>query len=300
MCLVLVALRSHPEYPLVVAANRDEFYDRATVPAQLWEEVPSVLAGRDLKAGGTWLGVDRRGRIAAVTNFRQGERENPAPRSRGLLVSEFLTGDAPAPEYMDRVQRDAALYNGFNLIAGDAGGLFYFSNRQGRVRHLAPGVYGLSNHLLDTPWPKVATTKTAFHAMLTGRGSELSEDLLRLLADRSQPADDLLPSTGVPPDWERLLSSAFIASDHYGTRSSTVVLVDRKGGVMFTERGFGPGGKPGEERRFQFPVAATADRGAPLRMKDDSGRLICSNLERLFRGSDCPIHISCGRAPAGY
>ena len=256
MCLVLVALRSHPEYPLVVAANRDEFYDRATAPAQLWEDAPSVLAGRDLKAGGTWLGVDRRGRLAAVTNFRQGEREAPAPRSRGLLVNDFLTGDGPVLQYMEQVQRDAGLYNGFNLIAGDAGGLFYFSNCQGVVLNLAPGVYGLSNHLLDTPWPKVATTKNAFHAMLTGPGPGLSEDLFRLLSDGSRPSDELLPSTGVPPEWERLLSSAFIASDHYGTRSSTVVLVDRNGGVTFTERGFGRGGAPGEERRFQLQVAS--------------------------------------------
>ena len=261
MCLVLVALTSHPEYPLVLAANRDEFYDRPTAPAQLWEDAPSVLAGRDLKAGGTWLGVDVRGRLGAVTNYRQGERESPAPRSRGLLVSEFLTGDTATFQYMERVQREAGLYNGFNLIAGDAGGLFYFSNRQGRVRNLGPGVYGLSNHLLDTPWPKVASTKSVFHALLTGRGSGLSEDLFGLLSDRNRPGDDLLPSTGVAPEWERLLSSAFIASDHYGTRSCTVVLVNRDGGVTFTERSFGPGGKPGEERCFQLQAitGATGD-----------------------------------------
>ena len=261
MCLVLAALRSHPEYPLVLAANRDEFYDRPTAPAQLWDEVPSVLAGRDLKAGGAWLGVDRRGRLAAVTNYRQGERENPAPRSRGLLVSEFLTSDVPTLEYMERVQREAGLYNGFNLIAGGAGGLHYFSNREGRVRHLAPGVYGLSNHLLDTPWPKVSASKRAFNAILSGRDPELTTGLFQLLSNAYQPSDDLLPSTGVTPEWERLLSSAFIASDHYGTRSSTVVLVDRNGGVMFTERGFGPGGKPGEETSIQLQVLTTRTEG---------------------------------------
>jgi uncharacterized protein with NRDE domain len=252
MCLVLIALDSHPDYSLIVAANRDEFYERPTAAAAIWADAPSVLAGRDLKAGGTWLGIDRQGRLAAVTNYRQGERESPAPRSRGRLVSEFLTADLGALEYIERVQGEADLYNGFNLIAGDPGGFFYYSNREGRVRSLAPGVYGLSNHLLDTPWPKVAATKSAFGALLTGRASELTADLFALLSDRSRPADDLLPSTGIGREWERLLSSAFIASDGYGTRSSTVVLVGRDGRLVFIERSFGPGGTPGTEARFEM------------------------------------------------
>jgi uncharacterized protein with NRDE domain len=211
-----------------------------------------VLAGRDLKAGGTWLGIDRRGRFAAVTNYRQGQRESPAPRSRGRLVSDFLTGDAGAPEYFERVRSEADLYNGFNLIAGDAGRLLYFSNREGRVRHLAPGVYGLSNHLLDTPWPKVAATKSAFGTLLSDRASELAAELFTLLSDRNRPTDALLPSTGVGPEWERLLSSAFIASDDYGTRSSTVVLIGGDNSIVFVERGFGPRGEAGAETRFQF------------------------------------------------
>ena len=250
MCLVLIALDSHLAYPLIVAANRDEFYDRPTAPAGFWSDAPSVLAGRDLKAGGTWLGVDRQGRLAAVTNYRQGERESPAPRSRGLLVSEFLTGETGAPDYIERVSREADLYNGFNLIAGDASGFFYFSNREGRIRILGAGVYGLSNHLLDTPWPKVTGTKSAFGAVLNREGAELTTELLALLSNRDRASDDQLPSTGVGPEWERLLSSAFIASDRYGTRSSTVVLVGRGGDIRFTERSFGPGGQPGTEARF--------------------------------------------------
>jgi uncharacterized protein with NRDE domain len=256
MCLVLLALDSHPQYSLVVAANRDEFYDRPTAPAEFWSDAPSVLGGRDLKAGGTWLGIDRMGRLAAVTNYRQGERESPAPRSRGHLVSDFLMGDADALEYIERVRSEAELYNGFNLIAGDPWGLFYFSNRERRVRSLAPGLYGLSNHLLDTPWPKVASAKSALGALLNHGASELTEDLFALLSDRSQPADGVLPATGVSPEWERLLSSAFIASDGYGTRSSTVVLVGRSGDMVFVERSFGPGGAPGAEARFvpvEFP-----------------------------------------------
>jgi uncharacterized protein with NRDE domain len=251
MCLVLIAMDQHPDYSLIVAANRDEFYDRPTAPAEFWADAPTVLAGRDLRAGGTWLGIDRKGRIALVTNYRQGQREDPAPHSRGRLVSDFLTGDAGAGDHIARVRSEAHLYNGFNLIAGDAGGLFYFSNREGRVRRLTPGVYGLSNHLLDTPWPKVAATKTAFGALLNGGATELTGDLFALLSDRNRPADGLLPSTGVGPEWERLLSSAFIASDGYGTRSSTVVLFGRDGSILFVERSFGAGGAAGGELRFE-------------------------------------------------
>jgi uncharacterized protein with NRDE domain len=250
MCLVLIALKSHADYPLIVAANRDEFYDRPTATAGFWTDTPSVLAGRDLKAGGTWLGTDTRGRLAAVTNYRQGQRERAAPRSRGYLVSEFLTGDAAVPEYMRRVQQEAELYNGFNLIAGDPSALFYYSNREGRIRDLTPGVYGLSNHLLDTPWPKVTASKRALGNLLSRPGAELTDQLFALLADRRQAGDEQLPSTGVGQDWERLLSSAFIVSPDYGTRSSTVVLLAGDGSRMFIERSFGRGGEPAGEVRF--------------------------------------------------
>jgi uncharacterized protein with NRDE domain len=257
MCLVLLALDSHPEYSLVLAANRDEFYDRPTAPAGLWPDARHVLGGRDLRAGGTWLGIDLGGRVAAVTNYRQGQRESVAPRSRGHLVSEFLVGDTGAAEYMDRVRRDAELYNGFNLLAGDAAGMFYYSNREGRMRSLEPAIYGLSNHLLDTAWPKVTATKTAFDALLKSRAPDLTAHLFALLANRDLARDEQLPSTGVSQGWERLLSSAFVASDHYGTRSTTVVLMGRDGGVIFVERSFGPGGVAGGEVRFEFQIVTS-------------------------------------------
>ena len=253
MCLILLALDTHPDYSLVVAANRDEFYDRPTASATFWDQAPAVLAGRDLRAGGTWLGIDRRGRLAAVTNYRQGRREAEVPRSRGRLVSDYLTSGADGRDYIARVERDAALYNGFNLIAGDARALFYYSNREGTVRELGSGVYGLSNHLLDSPWPKVTAGKGGLSALLAG-GGDLLPDLFALLADRRMAADDLLPRTGVSPEWERLLSSAFIASRDYGTRSSTVVLIGRDGRAVFVERGFGPGGALGEEARYEFDL----------------------------------------------
>ena len=255
MCLVLLALDTHPDYALVLAANRDEFYDRPTAPAAFWADAPAVLAGRDLRAGGTWLGIDRLGRLAAVTNYRQGRRETEAPRSRGQLVSDYLTSRIDARAHIARVERDAELYNGFNLICGDAGGLAYFSNREGRARPLGPGVYGLSNHLLDSPWPKVTAGKDGLTGLLSTSGGELIASLFALLADRRQVADELLPQTGVSPEWERLLSAAFIASPEYGTRSSTVVLAGRDSRALFVERTFGPGGTPGDDVRFELDLA---------------------------------------------
>jgi len=252
MCLILAAVDSHPQYALVVAANRDEFYDRPTAPAAFWPDHPWILAGRDLKAGGTWLGIDRRGRFAAVTNFRQGTRETDAPRSRGLLVSDYLMGDTDARAQIARAERDAAQYNGFNLLAGDARALHYFSNREGRPRTLGRGIYGLSNHLLDTAWPKVTASKTALSAALGGSGTALIPNLFGLLADPRQAADEHLPKTGIGLDWERLLSSAFIAAREYGTRSSTVVLVGRDGKMVFAERTFGPDGGPSGEIREEI------------------------------------------------
>lgn len=254
MCLILIALDSHPDYSLVVAANRDEFYDRPSAVAAFWTDSPWILGGRDLKAGGTWLGIDRLGRFAAVTNYRQGQRESAAPHSRGHLVSDYLATGIDARAHVERVERDAALYNGFNLIAGDARELFYFSNREGRTRALGPGIYGLSNHLLDTAWPKVTSSKNALNALLTRGVSELVPKLFALLSDRRQAADRSLPRTGVGLVWERLLSAAFIASSDYGTRSSTVVLVGRDGNMEFFERNFGPNGTPTEDVRHEFRI----------------------------------------------
>ena len=254
MCLILTALDSHRNYPLVIAANRDEFYDRPTAPAAFWGDRPWMLGGRDLTAGGTWLGIDRRGRFAAVTNYRQGERETAAPRSRGLLVSDFLAAGIDAGTYVTQVERESALYNGFNLLVGDARELRYFSNREGRARVLGTGIYGLSNHLLDTDWPKVTSSKSALRALLSDAGAELVPSLFALLADRRQAVDESLPQTGIGLQWERLLSSAFISSQEYGTRSSTVVLVGRDGGILFVERRFGPGGVPAGEARYEFQV----------------------------------------------
>lgn len=251
MCLILVAWRVREDFPLIVAANRDEFHDRPTAPADFWEERPGLLAGRDLKAGGTWLGVTRRGRWAALTNYRDPSAFRPAAPSRGRLVLDYLAGRATPPGYLRRIAAAADGYNGFNLLAGDRRSLCWFSNRGGGGV-LAPGLYGLSNGLLDAPWPKVARGKEGLAALLVQPPAPSPEALLALLADRSLPPDGELPVTGVGLERERVLAPLFIAAPGYGTRSSTVLMVDRSGGVTFVERLFDSRPDPWMTARFAF------------------------------------------------
>lgn len=224
MCVIYFALNVHPDYPLVLLANRDEFYDRPTSPAHSWEDHPNVFAGRDLVAGGTWLGITGSGRIAAVTNYR----EPGAPRgwrSRGDLVSEFLKGFASTEDYLAEVTARSNDYSGFNLLVGEIEptrcDLGYFSNRGGGARKLESGVYGLSNHLLDTPWPKVVNGKNRLERILAKPFDKQS--LFRLLADEALAPDADLPDTGIGYEKEKALSAIFIKTPVYGTRCSTVV-----------------------------------------------------------------------------
>lgn len=256
MCLILLAWQAHPDYPLVVAANRDEFFSRRTAAADFWEDAPNVLAGRDLEAGGTWLGVTRNGRFAALTNYRDPARNTMEAPSRGELVRRFLIGGQSAEDYLSELESCADRYNGFNLIFGDPDGLWCFSNCGEGEQALAPGVYGLSNHLLDTPWPKVARGKSALNGALQALPNEAP--LFALLRDDSIAPDDALPRTGVSLEWERLLSAAFVRSPQYGTRSATVLLRDRSGWVRFIEQGFLPDALPGERREFAFVVSGKA------------------------------------------
>lgn len=238
MCLIVFAWQAHPDFPLVLGANRDEFLDRPTQPATFWAEPPDLLAGRDLRNGGTWLGITRSGRIAAVTNYRQGSAPRTDLRSRGLLVSEFLAADRSPEAHLAAVAAERRAYDGFNLLAGDGRAIFYFSNRGSDPQPVAPGVHGLSNALLDTPWPKVERAKSALTQFLDRDRGALVEGVLALLADRVRPQDDELPRTGVSLEWERCLSPVFIASPDYGTRCSTVLVIDRHGNVTFVERSF--------------------------------------------------------------
>lgn len=253
MCLILLAHRAHPDYPLVVAANRDEWYSRPTAPAGFWPDAPDVFAGRDLEANGTWMGITRDGRFAALTNFRDPARNRPQAPSRGGLVRDFLTGDASPAAYLDALDAVADRFNGFSLLVGDRDALLYYSNRGGERRAIEPGVHGLSNHLLDVPWPKVRDGKARLAERLNG-GVDV-DGLLEVLGDARLAPDDELPQTGVALEWERRLSALKIETPEYGTRASTVLLVAADGQVTFVERSFDHSGAANGTVRERFRIA---------------------------------------------
>lgn len=237
MCLVLFAYNMHPEYNLIVAANRDEFYKRPTEPAHFWPDFPEILAGRDLEKNGTWMGVTRKGRFAALTNYRDPNEVTAGKRSRGELVADALTYKESLEEYMRTLTEKNESYPGYNLIAGNKEELFYYSNIGQVLQKLEPGIYGVSNHLLNTEWPKVKIGRRGLETIINENNSDLTEKLFELLKLADPAPDEELPSTGVGLEWERLLSPLFINSDHYGTRSSTVLLMSEKE-IHYTERVF--------------------------------------------------------------
>ncbi|MDR2306267.1 MAG: NRDE family protein [Paucimonas sp.] len=243
MCLIVFAWRPGHALPLIVAANRDEFYARPAQALAAWEDTPQVHAGRDLEAGGTWLGVGPDGRFAALTNIRDPGRPQ-GPRSRGELVAAFLQGRLGVEAYLDQVASRGGQYSGFNLLVGDSQRLGYLNAREATPRLLTEGVYGLSNAGLDTPWPKLLKARRGLQALLA---SADPQQLLAMLADAEPAPDGELPETGVGLATEKLLSSVFIASQNYGTRASTVLIVDAQGRRRMVERSFGPfGGHLGE------------------------------------------------------
>lgn len=252
MCLIAFSWNSDaPRDRLILAANRDEFYGRATAPAHWWPEAPQVFAGKDLEGGGTWMGITRTGRFAAITNFRAPSEKNPTARSRGGLTADYLTGDEAPDDYLHAVADKARRYNGFNLIVGELYGaegrgpsLWYYGSKEGQIRALPAGSYGLSNALLNTPWSKSLravsqlTVLNAQHASLHA--------YLDLLADGNEAPDCDLPDTGVAYDWEKRLSAIFIHSPQYGTRSSTVVRARSDGHLSALERSYDASGAQGE------------------------------------------------------
>ena len=256
MCLILFSLDRHPVYRLVFAANRDEFYNRPTSPAD-FRRAGAFIAGKDLKSGGTWMGITKTGRFAAVTNYREGWKQPENTPSRGHLVRDFLTGDLSPRDYLEKIKMSAMAYNGFNLLAGNTEGLYYYSNRDDNMQKVPPGIHGISNHLLDTPWPKVQKGKRLFSEIMSTNMKIDPEDLFTLLGDQSKTPDEYLPETGIGMEWERILSPIFIVSDIYGTRSSSVILWDKKNNIEFFERNFHPvDGKiiQGETRVFRFSL----------------------------------------------
>lgn len=235
MCLLVFAWKMHPDYELILAANRDEFLQRPARPADFWEEYPGLLAGKDLEGGGTWLGVTAEGKFSAITNYRDMKNHKKIAPTRGKLPLNYLTGNQEPDAYIESIRPDAHRFNGFNLLVGNKGSIWYYSNIQNQPAELGPGIYGLSNHLLDTPWPKVERAKKSMTAITNAEIPDL-EELFGLLNDRTPAPDNLLPDTGLDVTTEKRLSSAFIETEGYGTRSSTVILSKKGGQIQFIER----------------------------------------------------------------
>jgi uncharacterized protein with NRDE domain len=252
MCLVLVVWRADARYPCLVAANRDEFHARPTARADWWPTHPQILGGRDLEAGGTWLGLTRAGRFAALTNYRDPKRCPKQAPSRGALVTSILESGAGVAECLTYLAGVAANYNGFNLIFSDGQKLGIYESVARSGRELGPGIYGLSNHLLDSPWPKVQKAKSQLKEAL----SQMSDTapLLAVLRDDRPAPDEELPRTGLSLEWERLLSSAFVRAPDYGTRCSTIIRIDQRGRAYFDEWSWNSGGEDVGRSSRQFEL----------------------------------------------
>jgi uncharacterized protein with NRDE domain len=285
MCLVVLAWESHPRYRVIVAANRDEFHERPSAPLGWWQDEPRILAGRDLRGLGTWMGVARSGRFGIVTNFRDLETP-PAPDapSRGELVTRFLTGPTSATEYLAELRARASRYAGFNLLLGSPRALHYFSNRNGdTARQLAAGVYGLSNQWLDTPWPKLLRARARLSELVHG-GPVETEAMFSLLSDREPAESDETPDTGLPREWERALSAPFVVHERYGTRCSTLLLVERNGHTTMLERRYDAAGTLTGSSRMAFDSLDLQERRLDDTTHDEDRRETCA-LHRSFDDS---------------
>ncbi len=249
MCLVVFAWKSHPDYRLILAANRDEFHGRPSQDADWWPDQPDLLAGRDLQAGGTWLATHRSGRFATVTNYRENQRVKPGLRSRGEIVTNFVAGEAEPMSFVASISD--APYAGVSVLAADRENLCYASNRGDAATALSPGVYGLSNASLDAPWSKLLRSKEALAKLLDDDRVNPTE-LLRILADRTPAATSEVVSNDLPFKLARALTAPFIVADEYGTRCSTTVLVSNDGRIEFFERRFDKKGNPSGESGFRF------------------------------------------------
>ena len=248
MCLIAVAHRAHPDYPLLLAANRDEYYARPTEGIHFWDSVPGLLAGKDLEAGGTWLGITRSGRFAAITNYRNPPLHPDKPRSRGELPLNFLSGKDDPADYLANI--DGGRYAGFNLVVGTPGRLCYYSNVEDRVRELPAGIYSLCNGPLDGGWPKQVESNARLGDLLAGKITH--EALAAAVDDRATAPDPALPDTGVGLELERALSPQFIVLPEYGTRATTTLSVAADGRVEMRERTYDARGEPGELRKVTF------------------------------------------------
>ncbi len=265
MCLLIFAHNVSPQQPLVIAANRDEFHARPTTASDFWAEYPELLAGRDREQGGTWMGITRQGRFAAITNYRDPARTVPAPRSRGKLPLNYLTGDQGPKCYLDQLAPRAEEYAGFNLLVGDGRDLWYFTNSRPEQapQRLQPGIYGLSNARLDTPWPKVARGKRKLRELLAN-GQELDhERLLEVVADRTLADPAALRLQGLAGDMDEVLSAQFIITPRYGTRSSTSLWLTSSGSAHWRELSFDDQGAVTGVRDKNFSAGRPDHRRSP-------------------------------------
>lgn len=253
MCLILFGYKVSNQYPLILAANRDEFYKRPTAPLHFWENNPSLLAGKDLEQGGTWFGVNKNLRFAALTNYRDPASIRQSAPSRGEIIIDFLESKKTIKPYFDDFKEKSGSYNGFNLLFGDRKDLFWFSNLKNRIEKVDPGIHGISNRFLDTPWPKVVSGRKSLKKIVDE--TITPESLFSLLTDQSAADDASLPDTGIGLEWERILSPLFIQSDTYGTRSSTLMLMDQQANITVIERTFDPQNKLAYEDR-EFYITA--------------------------------------------
>jgi uncharacterized protein with NRDE domain len=236
MCLILFSYKNHSNYDLILVSNRDEFRDRPTAPLEFWEDFPDVLAGRDLVNGGTWMGITRTGRFAALTNFRSLPMIKQDSPSRGHLVKDFLVGDMSAMDYIQKLKPTAKTYSGFNLLVGNMDELFYFSNCKNDIQTLPSGLFGLSNNFLDVPWPKVKRGKQEFSKCLEHKTEPDIKQFLTIMSDKNYPEIHQLPRTGISMEWEQMLSPIFIDNPFYGTRSQSILIIKTSGSVSFYER----------------------------------------------------------------
>ncbi|GAA0598408.1 NRDE family protein [Virgibacillus siamensis] len=253
MCLITLQFQHHSKYKLIVAANRDEFYQRPTADAHFWEDNPDILAGRDLTAKGTWLGITKQGRFAALTNFRDPEQTTAGKKSRGEIVKSYLAGKLTPIEYLMKLQDQQHEFVGYNVIVGTPDELYYYSNVQNEIKQIPAGTHGLSNEFLNTPWPKVTRTKSKLQEYVMANDSLDQNTLFEIISDTEEAADEQLPGTGVGLQLERKLSPPFINTPEYGTRSSVILLVDYENNVTFTERTYDKG-KFNREKPFSFRI----------------------------------------------
>jgi len=254
MCILFIAVNQHRDYPLIIAANRDEFHRRPTSVSNFWYDHKNILAGRDLSAGGTWMGINRAGKVAALTNIRAPREERPNAKTRGELVVNYLHDDICENDYLHQLQQSHLDYNGYNLLFGTLDNLLVYNNFDNTVFKLGNGVYGLSNATLDSPWPKLDAGKAALANYCQGSSDVSYEHLFTLLSNTETATDDILPQTGVPLEWERMLSSIFIKNNFYGTRSSTILLLNNDNHCYWEERSYDPKAEITNKQIIEFDI----------------------------------------------